>query len=64
MNEIREELVLAIHNAEFMCRFENGCRTGKDCYNCELLSRDCTKGYVADKLMEKFNISVKDGDNE
>ena len=62
MADIREELVLAIHNAEFMCRVEHGCKTEFDCYNCIMANHDCTKGYIADYLLEQFDIKLWDGD--
>ena len=64
MIDVRDELVLFIHNAEFMCKVEHRCKNRNDCVGCEMFNRDCTKGYIADRLMEKFNISLKDGEDE
>lgn len=62
MADIMALLVIEMNNAEFACKIIHGCRNGEDCSKCELLQRFCVKGHVAEKLLEKFNISVKDGE--
>lgn len=62
MDNLRESLVRAIHNAEFMCRIEHGCKSAVDCSKCELLKQDCIKGYVVSRILERFDIKEKDGD--
>lgn len=62
MDDIRESLVLFMQNAKFMCGVEHGCKNGADCIECEMLRRDCTYGYIADRILERFNISEKGGE--
>ena len=61
-DNLRESLLLTIHNAEFMCRVEHKCKNAVDCFGCDLFKKDCVKGYVADRLLERFNISEKGAD--
>ena len=63
-DHLRDSLVLAIHSAEFMCRVEHGCKSAVDCSKCELLNKDCTKGYIVNRLLKQFDIYPKDSDNE
>jgi hypothetical protein len=64
MADIKTLLEIEMYNAEFECKAKHGCRNGADCYKCELLQHSCVKGYVADKLLEKFDISVKNGERK
>ena len=60
MEDIQTLLEREMSAAEFECRRKYGCRIGIDCYKCELLKRSCVKSYVAEQLLKKFNISVKE----
>ena len=64
MEDIQTLLEREMSAAEFECRRKYGCRIGIDCYKCELLKRSCVKSYVAERLLKKFNISVKEENEE
>ena len=64
MEDIQTLLETEMSVAEVECRGKYGCRSGADCYKCELLKRSCVKSYVAERLLKKFNISAKEKDEE
>ena len=64
MDDLKTRLEAAIYQAEYECKAKYGCRNGADCYKCELLKTSCVKGYVVDRLLERFNISAKEGAEE
>ena len=64
MADIKTLLETEMYKAEWECQTKHGCRNGADCYKCELLQHSCVKGYVAEKLLEKFDISLKDGERK
>ena len=64
MEDIQTLLEKEMSAAEVECRRKYGCRSGADCYQCELLKRSCVKSYVAERLLKKFNISAKEKDEE
>ena len=64
MEDIQTLLEMEMSAAEFECRGKYGCRSGADCFKCELLKRSCVKSYIAEQLLKKFNISAKEEDEE
>lgn len=64
MEYIQSLLEMEMSVAEIECREKYGCRSGADCFKCELLKRSCVKSYVAERLLKKFNISVKEENEE
>lgn len=64
MEDIQTLLETEMSVAEVECRRKYGCRSGADCYKCELLKRSCVKSYISEQLLKKFNISAKEEDEE
>ena len=64
MEDIQTLLEMEMSAAEVECRGKYGCRNGADCLKCELLKRSCVKSYVAERLLKKFNIFVKEENEE
>ena len=64
MEDIQILLERELYIAEVECRRKYGCRSGMDCSKCELLKRSCVKSYIAERLLKKFNISVKKENEE
>ena len=64
MKDVQTLLEMEMSTAEIECRGKHGCLSSMDCFKCELLKRSCVKSYVAERLLKKFNISVKEENEE